>query len=131
MSEMRKIEVFSLLFLIIISLYFGGTLLSYFKIDGATFGVTEWFLLISLLVAWGQFFTWRTRNEVKKDEMGKQILKKSAQVSYNIVIITLFILWIIDFFFINNGKNYTLFMALCIAYITYPLIQFVLIKKHI
>ncbi|MBJ7570323.1 hypothetical protein JG789_03715 [Bacillus halotolerans] len=128
---MRKIEVFSLLFLIIISLYFGGTLLSYFKIDGATFDVTEWFLLISLLVAWGQFFTWRTRNEVKKDEMGKQILKKSAQLSYNIVIITLFILWIIDFFFINNGKNYTLFIALCIAYITYPLIQFVLVKKHI
>ncbi|MBL4962912.1 DUF3796 domain-containing protein [Bacillus sp. PK3-037] len=128
---MKRMELFSFLFLLIVTLYFGGTLLSYMKIEGATIGVTEWFLMISLLVAWGQFFTWRTRNEVKKDEMGKQIIKNSAHMSYNIVIITLFILWIIDFFFINNGKNYTLFIALCIAYITYPVIQFVLMKKQV
>ncbi|MEC1624336.1 hypothetical protein P9E08_02895 [Bacillus mojavensis] len=128
---MKRMELFSFLFLLIVTLYFGGTLLSYMKIEGATISVTEWFLMISLLVAWGQFFTWRTRNEVKKDEMGKQIIRNSAHMSYNIVIITLFILWIIDFFFINNGKNYTLFIALCIAYITYPVIQFVLMKKQV
>ncbi|MCO4852717.1 hypothetical protein [Bacillus vallismortis] len=128
---MKRMEVLSFFALIAITLYFGGTLLSYFKIEGATFSATEWLLLISLLVAWSQIFTWKSKKEVKKDEMGKQIIKNSAHTSYHIVIVTLFILWIIDFFFINNGTNYTLFIALCVAYITHPVIQFIQVKKHI
>ncbi|MBG9770613.1 hypothetical protein [Bacillus vallismortis] len=97
---MKRIEVLSLFSLIAITLYFGGTLLSYFKIEGASFSATDWLLLISLVVAWSQIFTWKSKKEVKKDEMG-------------------------------NGTNYTLFIALCVAYITHPVIQFIQVKKHI
>lgn len=128
---MRNKHLVGLFFLIAITLYFGGTLLSYIVIDGETYGVTEFFLLIALVVAWGQFFTWGTRKEVQKDEMGRQIIKNSAYVSYYVVFYSLLILWVIDFFFINKGENYTLFIALCLAYITYPIIQFVLVKRHI
>ncbi|WP_445491724.1 VanZ family protein [Niallia sp. 03133] len=56
------------------------------------------------------------RRKVQKGEMGKQIVRNSAHLSYYFVLIILFILWIIDVFFICSGKNYTLFIALCIAY---------------
>ena len=128
---MRKRDLVGLVFLIAITLYFGGTLLSYLVIDEATYGVTEFLLIIALVVAWGQFFTWGTRKEVQKDEMGKQIIRNSAYVSYYVVFFFLLILWVIDFFFINKGTNYTLFIALCIPYITYPIVQFVLVKRHI
>ncbi|WP_163971125.1 hypothetical protein [Oceanobacillus halotolerans] len=127
---MTKKDIVGLVFLIVITLYFGGTLLSYFVIDGATYDVTEFLLIIALLVAWGQVFTWGTRREVQKDEMGKTIMKSSAHVSYNVVLFSLLTLWVIDFFFISKGENYTLFIALCIAYITQPIIQFILVKRH-
>ncbi|MGV2942552.1 hypothetical protein AB5I83_23620 [Mesobacillus sp. LC4] len=128
---MSKKDLVGLLFLIAITMFFGGTLLSYIVIDGATYGVTEFLLIIALVVAWGQFFTWGTRKEVQRDEMGKQIIKSSAYVSYYVVFYSLLILWVVDFFFISKGGNFLLFIALCLAYITYPIIQFVLVKRHI
>ncbi|MDZ5609802.1 hypothetical protein U2I54_22795 [Bacillus pseudomycoides] len=127
---MKTKDIIGLIFLIAITLYFGGTLLTYFR-TGESFGVTEILLIIGLLVVWGETFTWRTRREVQKDEMGKTIIKNSSNISYYVVFISLLILWIIDFFFINKGENYTLFIALCIAYITKPIIQFFLVKKYI
>lgn len=88
-------------------------------------------MIIALLVAWVEIFTWGVRREVQKDEMGKSIIKRSAYLSYNVVFISLLILWVLDFFFISKSVNFTLFIALCIAYITNPIIQFVLVKKHI
>lgn len=128
---MKKSQLFSLIFLVLITLYFGGTLASYSLIEGATYGVTEILLIIALVASWGQFFTWGTRAEVQKDEMGKEIIKRSAHMSYHIVFAALLVLWVVDFFFLSKGENYTLFIALCIAYITYPIIQFVLVKRHV
>ena len=128
---MKTKELIGLILLIAITLYFGGTLLSYIVINDATYGVTEFLLIIALVVAWGQAFTWGTRKEVQKDEMGRQIIKNSASLSYYIVFFSLLILWITDFFFINKGENYTLFIALCLAYLTHPIIQFILVKRHI
>lgn len=129
-KKLKTKDIIGLIFLIAITLYFGGTLLTYFR-TGESFGVTEILLIIGLLVVWGETFTWRTRREVQKDEMGKTIIKNSSNISYYVVFISLLILWIIDFFFINKGENYTLFIALCIAYITKPIIQFFLVKKYI
>src|SRR4051794_35929098 len=125
---MKTKDIIGLIILIVITLYFGGTLLSYFR-TGEAYGVTEFLLIIALLVAWGGFFTWGIRREVQKDEMGKNIIKRSTYISYNVVFISLLILWVIDFVFISKGENYTLFIALCIAYITNPLIQFILVKR--
>jgi hypothetical protein len=110
--------------------YFGVTLLSYFKI-GEEFGVTEYLVIIALLVAWGEFFTWGTHREVQQDEMGKMIIKNSANISYYVVFYALLILWIIDIFFVSKGENITLFIALCIAYLTKPIIQLFLVKRHL
>lgn len=120
----------SLAILLIITIYFGGTLISYFKIEEASFGVTEYLLIIALVVMWTQFLTWRSRKEVQKDEMGKQIIQKSSSISYNILVYVLLALWVVDVFFISKGTNYTLFIAVCVAYITNPLIQYIQIKKY-
>jgi len=128
---MNKKEIIGFVFLLAITIYFGGTLASYLVIEGATYGFTEILLIVALLVCWGQFFTWQTRKEVKKDELGKMIIRNSAYMSHHIVFGALLFLWIIDFFFINQGQNYTLFIALCIAYITNPIVQFVQIKRYL
>ncbi|MFF2177201.1 hypothetical protein ACFVT8_12135 [Lysinibacillus sp. NPDC058147] len=126
---MSKKEIVSFLLLFILTIYFGGTLVSYIYFEDSSYDVTEYLLIIALLVAWGQFFTWRTRQEVKKDEMGKQIIQKSSSLSYQLVFYTLLLLWVIDFFFIGKGNNYTLFIALCIAHLTNPIIQFINVKR--
>ncbi|MFJ7951420.1 hypothetical protein ACIQZG_07815 [Lysinibacillus sp. NPDC096418] len=66
--------------------------------------------------------------EVKKDEKGKQIIQKSSSLS-QIVFYTLLLLWVIDFFFVGKGNNHTLFLALCIAYLTNRIIQFINVKR--
>ncbi|AGX02446.1 MULTISPECIES: hypothetical protein [Bacillaceae] len=126
---MKGKEIAALVLLIAATLYFGGTFISYIKIDGASIGSAELLVIIALLIGWVQFITWGTRKEVQKDEMGRQIIKDSARVSYYVVLAALMLLWIIDFFLVSKGENYTLFIALCIAYITYPIIQYVLVKR--
>ncbi|MFF5996103.1 hypothetical protein AAGS61_15325 [Lysinibacillus sp. KU-BSD001] len=127
---MSKKEMGGFLCLLAITIYFGGTLISYIKFENPSFGTPEILLIIALVISWGQFFTWHTRKELQKDEMGKQIVKNSAYKSHHIIFGALLILWVIDFFFISYGKNYTLFIALCIAYITNPLMQFIQVKKY-
>ncbi|MFJ7732694.1 hypothetical protein ACIQXF_12440 [Lysinibacillus sp. NPDC097231] len=119
-----------MVFLILATVYLGGTLLSYVVID-EPYGVTELLVIIAIVVAWGQFFTWGTREELQKDEMGKQIVRNSGYISYNVVFWALLILWVVDIFFINHGQNYTLFIAVCIASLTNPLLQFIHVKKKV
>ncbi|MEN8698127.1 MULTISPECIES: hypothetical protein [Bacillus] len=127
---MKGKEIAALVFLIAATLYFGGTFISYIKIEDASIGSAELLVIIALMTGWVQFMTWGARKEVQKDEMGRQIIKNSARISYYVVIAALLLLWIIDFFLVSRGENYTLFIALCIAYITYPIIQYVLVKRY-
>lgn len=89
---MSKKEIGSFLLLLILTIYFGGTLVSYIYFEDPSYDVTEYLLIIALLVAWGQFFVWRTRQDVKKEEMGKQIIQKSYSLSYQIIFYTLLLL---------------------------------------
>lgn len=127
---MKTKELIGLIALIGITLYFGGTLISYLK-TGDTFGIVEYLLIAGLLVAWIELITWGSRKEVKRDEMGKEILKSSHQLSYRILFIALFILWMIDYLVLNNRENYLFFIALCLAYLTNPVVQFILVKKQV
>ncbi|WP_077617512.1 hypothetical protein [Bacillus sinesaloumensis] len=127
---MKKKDMIWLVVLGVITLYFGSTLVSYFR-TGDTLGIPEFLLIIGLVIAWSEVITWGTRREVQKDEMGKEIIKKSNHISYNILFISLLIIWIIDYLFLGNEKNYPLFIALCLAYIINPVAQFILVKKHI
>lgn len=128
---MSKKEVVGLILMLAITLYFGATLVSYVKIENAEFGVSEILLIIAIVVGWAQFFSWHARKDLKKDELGKKIIRDSAYLSHQIVFGSLFVLWIIDFFFINKGQNFTLFIALAISYITYPIVQLVHVKKYL
>src|SRR5690554_4512967 len=125
---MKTKELIGLIALIGITLYFGGTLISYFK-TGDTFGIVEYLLIAGLLVAWIELITWGSRKEVKRDEMGKEILKSSHQLSYRILFVALFILWIIDYMLLDNRENYLFFIALCLSYLINPIVQFVLVRK--
>lgn len=127
---MKKKDMIWLVVLGVITLYFGSTLVSYFR-TGDTLGIPEFLLIIGLVIAWSEVITWGTRREVQKDEMGKEIIKKSNHISYNILFISLLIIWIIDYLFLGNETNYPLFIALCLAYIINPVAQFILVKKHI
>lgn len=126
---MSKKEKISFIVLLAFTIYFGGTLISYFKFEDPSFGVTEILLIIALVISWGQFFTWRSRTELKEDEMGTQIIRNSTYISHHIIFGALLVLWVIDLFFINHGKNYTLFIALCIAYLVNPIMQFIQVKN--
>ena len=127
---MKKKDIIWLVVLTGITLYIGITLLSYFRI-GDTFGIPEYLVIIGLVIAWGELITWGSRREVQKDEMGKEIIKKSNNISYNILFISLLIIWIIDYLFIGNEQNYPLFLAMCLAYIINPVVQFILVKKQL
>lgn len=128
--KVKKKDVIWLIVLTGITLYMGLTLLSYFRI-GDTFGIPEYLVIIGLVIAWGEFITWGSRREVQRDEMGKEIIKKSNNISYNILFISLLIIWIIDYLFVGNEHNYPLFIALCLAYIINPVVQYILVKRQI
>ncbi|GAA0292537.1 L-asparagine transporter-like permease [Gracilibacillus halotolerans] len=127
---MKTKEIIGLLVLIGITLYFGGTLLSYFVTDEG-FGMTEYLLVIALLVLWTEVLTWRKRGDVRKDEMGKEIIKKSNQISYSVLYLALLFLWMIDYLILNNQDNYIFFIAICLAYLTNPIVQFILVKRQV
>jgi len=125
-----KKDIIWLIVLTGITVYIGFTLVSYFNI-GDTFGIPEYLVVIGLVIAWSEFITWGSRREVQKDEMGKEIIKKSNNISYNILFIALLIIWIIDYLFIGNEHNYPLFIALCLAYTINPVVQYILVKRQI
>ncbi|MEK5440920.1 MULTISPECIES: hypothetical protein [unclassified Fredinandcohnia] len=127
---MKKKDIIWLIVLTGITVYIGFTLVSYFYI-GDTFGIPEYLVVIGLVIAWSEFITWGSRREVQKDEMGKEIIKKSNNISYNILFIALLIIWIIDYLFIGNEHNYPLFIALCLAYTINPVVQYILVKRQI
>lgn len=127
---MTKKDIIWLIVLTGITVYIGFTLVSYFNI-GDTFGIPEYLVVIGLVIAWSEFITWGSRREVQKDEMGKEIIKKSNNISYNILFIALLIIWIIDYLFIGNEHNYPLFIALCLAYTINPVVQYILVKRQI
>ena len=108
---MKGKEIAAMVFLISATLNFGGTFISYIKIEDASIGSAELLVIIALMTGWVQFMTWGARKEVQKDEMGRQIIKNSARISYYVVIAALLLLWIIDFFLVSRGENYTLFIA--------------------
>jgi len=126
----KKKDIIWLIVLTGITVYIGFTLVSYFYI-GDTFGIPEYLVVIGLVIAWSEFITWGSRREVQKDEMGKEIIKKSNNISYNILFIALLIIWIIDYLFIGNEHNYPLFIALCLAYTINPVVQYILVKRQI
>ncbi|WP_404452149.1 hypothetical protein LG329_17620 [Virgibacillus necropolis] len=103
-------------------------------INGLEIGITDVMIFVLLLTSWFQFFTWGSDKKVQKDELGKKVANNSAKLSYHILTGSLFIVWIIDrivFVRKNEFGNVSLFIALCLATILFPIIQFFSARKYI
>lgn len=101
--------------------------------NGLEIGLTDVMIFVLLLTSWFQFLTWGSDTKVQKDELGEKVSMISARLSYFILTGSLFLLWIIDrmiFIRKNEFGNQTLFAALCLALIIFPLIQFITARKY-
>ncbi|MDH2364077.1 hypothetical protein [Priestia megaterium] len=89
--------------------------------------------IVVLLIAWIQFITWGTDKRAQKDEMGKKIANVSAKISYHTLTISLFLLWVIDriiFVRKNDFGNISLFAAVCLSMVIFPIVQFISSRKY-
>lgn len=90
-------------------------------------------MLVILLGGGLQLFTWRNDERAKKDEMGKHIAYRSSLLSYRILVVALFALWLIDRYLYNRTNefgNEMLFTGFCISLIILPAYQFILSKRY-
>lgn len=90
-------------------------------------------MLVILLGGGLQLFTWRNDERAKKDEMGKHIVYRSSLLSYRILVVALFALWLIDRHLYNRTNefgNEMLFTGFCISLIILPAYQFILSKRY-
>ncbi|MGK3722531.1 hypothetical protein ACSLFS_26030 [Priestia megaterium] len=101
--------------------------------NGYSIGVTGVIGIVVVLTSLFQFATWGFDREVQKDEMGKKVATISAKTSYHILTISLFILWIVDriiFIRKNDFGNISLFAAICLSLVIFPIVQFFSAKRY-
>ena len=91
-------------------------------------------LMLVILVGGGfQLFTWRNDETAKKDEMGRQIVYRSSVISYRLLTVILFILWVADRYLYNRTNDFGnefLFIAVCFAMLLQPILQMIASKKY-
>ncbi|MFE5322566.1 hypothetical protein ACFQ88_28190 [Paenibacillus sp. NPDC056579] len=86
-----------------------------------------------LLMALMQLITWGLDSKAQRDEMGRQISAKSANISYYMMVVALFLLWIVDrIVFVRKDDlgNVTLFFALCLSLVLQPVVEFFLARRY-
>lgn len=101
--------------------------------NGVEIGLTGVMVIVLLVMSWLQFLTWGSDTKVQKDELGEKIAMISARLSYYTLTGILFLLWIIDrivFVRRNEFGNETLFAALCLSIVLFPVIQFFTARKY-
>lgn len=101
--------------------------------DGVRLGVTGVIAIVLVITTLCQLATWGFDRQIQKDEMGKKIATMSAKRSYHILTIGLFILWILDriiFVRKNDFGNISLFAALCLALVIFPIVQFFSARRY-
>ena len=77
--------------------------------------------------------TWDMDFKVQKDEMGKKIASQAAMISYYILIICMFLIWIIDRIVFENQTIMEIlhyFSHFCFTMILYPLVGFIVSRKY-
>ncbi|MFP7177030.1 hypothetical protein [Priestia filamentosa] len=132
MTRNRKNNIVGGVILAMLSLF----LLTMYTTDfitGTKLNVNHVIGMVLVVVAWFQFITWGSDKKVQKDEMGKKIVTNSAKVSYYILTISLFLLWILDrmiFLRKNDFGNISLFAALCLALVVFPVVQFFSARRY-
>ncbi len=116
---------------IITSYLLGTSILNYLSGDdvSVTYIISSVFFIMIII----EGLTWDMDFKVQKDEMGKKIASQAAKISYYILIVTMFIIWIVDhiiFVRTSDFGNITLFITLCFTMILYPLVAFTVSRKY-
>ena len=120
-----------LIAVIITSYLIGTSILNY--LNGENVSITNIISSVFLIMIIIEGLTWDMDFKVQKDEMGKKIASQAAMISYYILIISMFLIWIIDrivFMRANDFGNITLFFTLCFTMILYPLVAFIVSRKY-
>lgn len=128
----KRTKLISGLFLLVVTVFMVAMYVTTYMTGGKP-GITDFMVFVLLLTSWFQFFTWGGDAKAQKDELGQRVSDTSAKLSYFILTGSLFVLWIIDrmvFVRKNEFGNVTLFVALCLAMLLYPVIQFILSRKY-
>ncbi|MDU9694070.1 hypothetical protein O0Q50_23080 [Priestia aryabhattai] len=89
--------------------------------------------IVVLVMGWAQFITWGNNKKAQKDELGKKITTVSAKTSYHILNISLFILWMADYTVFdreNDFGNISLFVAVCLSMLVFPIVQLISARKY-
>ncbi|MBX9993590.1 MULTISPECIES: hypothetical protein [Priestia] len=101
--------------------------------NGYSIGVTGVIGIVVVLTSIFQFATWGLDRKVQKDEMGKKVATISAKTSYHILTISLFVLWVADriiFVRRNDFGNISLFAAICLSLVIFPIVQFFSARQY-
>jgi magnesium-transporting ATPase (P-type) len=120
-----------LLAVIITSYLLGESIISYMNGESVSIAFIISAVLLIMLIIEG--LTWDMEFKVQKDEMGKSIASQAAKISYYILIISMFIIWVVDrmiYMRSNDFGNFTLFLTLCFTMILYPLVAFIVSRKY-
>ncbi|MGG0479131.1 hypothetical protein ABE039_14080 [Priestia megaterium] len=121
---------------IVVLLSFAFFLITMYIIDFKnrySIGVTGVIGIVVVLTSIFQFATWGFDRKVQKDEMGKKVATISAKTSYHILTISLFVLWVADriiFVRRNDFGNISLFAAICLSLVIFPIVQFFSARQY-
>ncbi|WP_051330792.1 hypothetical protein [Aneurinibacillus terranovensis] len=102
-------------------------------ISGKPVTTSDLISIATLLMFFMRFITWGMDRKAEMDEMGRRINYQSAKISYFLLIVILFILWIMDrLVFVRKDDlgNMTLFFALCISLVLLPTVEFFLSRRY-
>ncbi|MED4285134.1 hypothetical protein P4679_24750 [Priestia megaterium] len=101
--------------------------------NGLNLGTNGVLGIVVLLIAWTQYITWGNNKKAQKDELGKKITTVSTKTSYHILNVSLFVLWMVDYTVFkrtNDFGNVSLFVAVCLSLIVFPIVQLISARKY-
>ncbi|CAM3765850.1 hypothetical protein COLU111180_07400 [Cohnella lubricantis] len=128
----KVLESWWAIFLLGITLY---VILIWSDLQSGQFLTKGNLLMMAILIGGGfQLYTWRNDDRAKKDERGRLIIQQSSVLSYRILTIALFVLWVIDrrmYHPDNELGNTFLFIALCLSLVLSPLLQLVTARRYL
>lgn len=113
-------------------LYFGGTTI-YDAVSDQDVSMNQLMASLLSLVFFLQNLTWGHDRAARADELGRLIESRSAKISYYIIAIGLFLLWIADrIIYVRRDTfgNVSLLVALCFVMTIYPLVTLVVARRY-
>ncbi|TPG71134.1 hypothetical protein EEL32_19455 [Brevibacillus laterosporus] len=103
----------------------------YRYVQGHQLGFSDLSSIPIILMFFFNTISWNSEEE-RKDELGQLITFKSAKVSYFVLMIFIFIVFVIEELphYANQPiKNMPLFLVLCVSTVILPAVEFIVSKR--